>query len=318
MTLGLDSGAQSFSAILPAGRSSARIRDLSLGSQLRLTGVSVVDPRFNKQADPFVVLVRSAEGVDVIAGPPFWGPTTYFFVVLAALLLIFACNHLYLLMKHWRLHALADERERLAHQIHDTLAQSFAGIGFQLQAIRNSLPHGDDVLARQVDLAMTMARSSHEEARRCIASLRPEPLGPISIVPALREYAELIVQNGSVRVETNGELDSRTVPRRVREAFFGIGKEAIANSVRHAAPHTIRIGLRRQRDFLCLCVEDDGAGFGSERNRGFGLIGMQRRADSISATLAVKSTLGGGTRVEVKAPVRSRRRLVWIERSAWK
>ena len=233
------------------------------------------------------------------------GPSTLIFGSLVALGLIFAFNYLYLLAKHWRLRAVAEERERLAHEIHDTLAQSFAGIGFQLQAIRNSLPSGAQVLERQVDLAMSMARTSHEEARRSIASLRPESLGPIELIPALRACAERMVKNGNVRVETYGEDTSRMVPPRIKDTLYRIGQEAIANSIRHACPGIIRIRLQQQSASVCLSVEDDGAGFVPDSGRaGFGLLGMRKRAESISATLFIRSAPGQGTRVEVKAAVR--------------
>jgi signal transduction histidine kinase len=227
------------------------------------------------------------------------------------LCLIFTFNHLYLLVKHWRLRAVADERERLAHEIHDTLAQSFAGISFQLQAIRNSMPPDSTLLERQVDLALTMARTSHEEARRSIASLRPASLGHVGLIPALRECAERMVKNGKVTVATQGEDGSRDVPIHVKDTLFRIGQEAIANSIRHADPGTIRITLRQQRSSLFLSVEDDGDGFIADSDHaGFGLLGMRKRAESISAHLVIRSTPGSGTSVQVKAVVGSRFRRI--------
>lgn len=310
VTLEIDAGPQEFRAILPPGRSKAQVRDLAIQSRLRLRGVSVVDHRFNKAADPFVILVRSAEDVEIIAGPPWWRPSTLIFAILVALGLAFAVNHLYLLAKHWRLQAVADERERLAHEIHDTLAQSFAGIGFQLQAIRNSLPRGAANLEGQVDLAMSMARTSHGEARRNIASLRPKSLDHSGLVLALRECAERMVKNGSVSIQTNGEDNGRSVPPRMRDALYRIGQEAIANAIRHANPSAIRIELQRTRTSICLSVEDDGMGFIADSDHeGFGLLGMRKRAESISAVLTVRSTPGSGTRVEVKAGVGPR---LWL------
>jgi signal transduction histidine kinase len=195
----------------------------------------------------------------------------------------------------------------LAHEIHDTLAQSFAGIGFQLQAIRNSMPRDAQVLERQVDQAMLMARTSHEEARRSIASLRPESLGHVGLLPALRECAERMVKSGNVKVETCGEDDGRVVPLQIKDTLFRIGQEAIANSIRHADPDTIRIRLQQQRASLCLSVEDNGHGFIVDSDHaGFGLLGMHKRAESISATLVVKSVPGAGTRVEVRTAIGSR------------
>jgi signal transduction histidine kinase len=256
-----------------------------------------------------VILVRSAEDVDVVAGPPWWRPSTLILTGLVGLGLIFTFNHLYLLATHWRLRAVAEERERLAHEVHDTLAQSFAGIGFQLQAIRNSI-HDPKALERQVDLAILMARNSHGEARRNIASLRPEPLGDLGLLPALREFAERMVKNGEVAVETYSDDGGRSVPPRVKDTLYRIGQEAIANSIRHADPATIRIRLQRTPSAIFLAVEDDGQGFVFDSEHpGFGLLGMRKRAESISATLTVTSTPGSGTRVIVKAPAGSRFRL---------
>jgi signal transduction histidine kinase len=303
VTMAFDTGYQSFQAIVPPGRSPSHVKDIALGSVLRLKGVSATASQFKDPADPFVILLRSAEGIDVIAGPPWWHPTSLIFVCLLALGLVFAANQLVLMMKNWRLHAVAEERERLAHQIHDTLAQSFAGIGFQLQAIRNTIPPENADFEQRVDLAMSMARSSHEEARRCIANLRPESLDNLVLLPALTEYANWMVKNGAVNVEACGTGDGQVQPARVKDALFRIGKEAITNAVLHAEPRTIRISLERERSFYLLAVEDDGVGFRqSGEAAGFGLPGMRRRANRISATLTIKSKPGLGTRVEVRAP----------------
>jgi signal transduction histidine kinase len=302
VTMDLDTGTQSFHAVLPAGRSWSHVQNMALESRLRLRGVSLVDASISMAANPFAILVRSAEDVDVVAGPPWWRPSTLILACLVGLGLIFTANHLYLLAEHWRLRAVANERERLAHEIHDTLAQSFAGIGFQLQAIRNRVPPGDAAMKAQLDLAMTMARTSHEEARRSIASLRPGSLGSRRLLPALRESAERMVKNGNLKIETSGEDGGKSISPRIKDALYLIGQEAVANALRHAHPATIRIGLQIARASVCLSVEDDGEGFIADTDRaGFGLLGMRKRAESISATLTVKSKPGSGTRVEVKA-----------------
>lgn len=307
LTLHIDAGTQLFRVLLPAGRSGSRLQDIAVQSRLRIRGISVVDPHFDTDADPFAILARSAEDVDVIAGPSWWRPSNLILAGLAALGLFFAFNHLFLLAKHWRLRAVAEERERLAHEIHDTLAQSFAGIGFQLQAIRNSIPGDDQFLRHQVDRAMSMARTSHEEARRSIASLRPKSLGNTGLIPALRDCAEHMVKNGNVTVETRGEDEGRSASPRIKDTFFRIGQEAIANSIRHADAAVIRIRLQQQGASLCLTVEDDGAGFTADsEHAGFGLLGMRKRAESINATLLIRSSPGGGTRVEVTAATGSR------------
>lgn len=305
VSLALDAGSQSFRVAVPPGRGPYHVTTVQPGSQLRLKGVSAVDSPYRKPFDPFVVHIRSAEDIEVVSGPPLWRPRTLILAGLLALCLLFVLNHIYLMIKNWRLRAIAEERERLAHQIHDTLAQSFAGIGYQLQAIRNTIPEGNEDFEQRVDLAISMARNSHEEARRCIANLRPESLEQVVLLPALREYAELMVKNGAVKIEMLPGSDGRGLPPRVRDALFRIGREAIANAVRHANPGTIRILFEGRRSHYFLSVEDDGIGFRSEADSaGFGLVGMRKRAKTIAASLAIWSKPGEGTRVEVMVPMR--------------
>ena len=223
--------------------------------------------------------------VDLLSGL-MWSPRTFILAGLAALGIFFLIYRLYLIAQDWRLRAVAEERARLAHDLHDTLAQSFAGIGFQLQAVRNSVPPNSTALERQVDLAMELARTSHEEVRRSIARLHPETPGPVGLLPALRTCAERMINDGRVKVETYCEDGMMTIPPRIKDTLIRIGQEAIANSIRHAGPSTIRIRVRHHRASICLSVEDDGAGFVADGERnGFGLVGMHRRAESISATL---------------------------------
>jgi signal transduction histidine kinase len=268
--------------------------------------------RFARFDTPFELSDRPSEDREAVSGPPWWSPRTLIFTGLAVLGIVFLSQHLYLLATHWRLRAVMEERAHLAHEIHDTLAQSFAGIGFQLQAIRNSMPPNSSALERQVDLAMELTRSSHDEVRRSIASLRPETHGQIGLVPALRSCAERMITDGSVKVETycgDGAMTipPRIIPPRIKDTLIRIGKEAIANSIRHADPSTIRIRVHHHRASICLSVEDDGVGFVTNGDcAGFGLVGMRKRAESISATLFVRSMPGSGTQVEVRAPLKAR------------
>src|ERR1035441_2858026 len=254
--------------------------------------------------------LSAAERVANAAAAPVrlaWSADPFVLAGLAMLGILFLCRHLYVLAKRWRLRAVVEERAHLAHEMHDTIAQIFAEIGFQLQAIRNSVPPNSSALERQVDLAMALTRSSHEEVRRSIASLRPETLSHIGVLPALRACAERMITDGSVKVETYCGDGAMTIPPRIKDTLIRIGQEAIANSIRHAGPSTIRIRVRHHRASICLSVEDDGVGFMTDGDcTGFGLVGMRNRAESISATLVVRSTPGSGTQVEVRAPLNTR------------
>jgi signal transduction histidine kinase len=195
-----------------------------------------------------------------------------------------------------------EERERLAHEMHDTLAQSFAGIGFQLEAVRNGIPADMPGTHHQLDLASDLVHHSHEEARRSIAILRPEPLQSGNLLAALESCAHKMVEGGAVQVVATCNGDMRAMPLRATDTLYRIGQEAIANAVRHARPTTITISLEYERNRVHMVVADDGTGFAESGNlRGFGLRGMRRRAATIPADLQIVTNPGHGTRIQITA-----------------
>ena len=136
MVLDLRKNDQAFQGIMNPGRGDALFRNLKKHSVLRLRGICVVDSEYTHNLTPFVLLLRSADDITVLAGPPWWSAGHAAAIGSITLILLLAAQLIYSRVQHWRLKAVLEERERLAHEIHDTIAQSFAGIGFQLQAIQ--------------------------------------------------------------------------------------------------------------------------------------------------------------------------------------
>jgi signal transduction histidine kinase len=304
MVLDLRAGEQSFQAVMNRGRGDVVFRKLKQNSLLRLRGICAVNSEYTHNLSPFVLLLRSADDVDVLVGPPWWTAGHLAAIGAGLLILVLAAQVLYTRAEHWRLKAVLEERERLAHEMHDTIAQSFAGIGFQLQAIRNDLQDTDAKAHRQLDLASDLVRHSHDEARRSIATLRPESLESIGLLPALDSCARKMVDGGCVAVAISSHGNSRPMPIRTTDVLFKIGQEAIANVVRHASPTSLNISIRYEPNEVNLAIEDDGVGFtAGGALLGFGIGGMRKRADSISAVLQIKSIPGHGTRVAVTAPL---------------
>jgi signal transduction histidine kinase len=315
LILDLDEGPQSFRAILNPGRSDYLFNNLKLNSSLRLRGICVVDAEFTKNLTPFVLLLRSNEDLEVLAGPPWWSTGHVVAIVVASLLLALIVNFVYHRIAHWRLQGVLEERQRLAHEMHDTLAQSFAGIGFQLQAIRNGIPDESSTVLQQLDMAMNLVRHSHEEARRSIATLRPESLESEDILLALDLSARRMVEGGSVQVVSRRVGDQRPLPLRIADTLYRIGQEAVANAVRHANPTVLTLQLKCSENLACLQIEDNGAGFVQDTGLlGFGIRGMRRRAHSISAAFQVQSKPGEGTRVQIDAPLPPRVTLATLPR----
>lgn len=303
----LDSGPQSFQAVMNRGRGDTLFSTLKPGSILRLRGVAVSDGAYTQNLVPFALLLRSSDDALVLAGPPWWNARHAFVAAVALLLMAMVANFFYHRAESWRLRAVLDERERMAYEMHDTLSQSFAGIGFQLKAIREGMPENYPQLQQQLDLASDLVRHSHEETRRSIAVLRPEQLGPDGLLRSLRECADRLVEGGSVEIQATSSGEPVKLPLRVADAIYHIGLEALANAVRHGHPTRLDIRLAFEKDLVQLRVLDDGGGFlGREDSPGLGIRSMRKRASNIGATLEISSLLGEGTEVWISSDLNIR------------
>ncbi len=248
--------------------------------------------------------VRAVAATGSDLRPPWWTAGRVVAITITILVLVLIAQFIYGRMERWRLRAVLEERERLAHEMHDTIAQSFAGIGFQLQAIRNNLEGTIPAAEQQLDVACALVRHSHEEARRSIATLRPESLDSIGLPQALESCAQRMVDGGTVQVTVSIFGDLRTIPVRISDTLFRIGQEAIANAIRHASPSNLNICLSYENSSVQLVIEDDGVGMPEAGDSlGFGIRGMRKRADSISARFQIVRASDHGTRVQVIAPL---------------
>jgi hypothetical protein len=303
-TLTLEDESQSFIAVVPGLGNSPHLKTLKEKSKLRLRGICLIDSRYTHDLTAFAILLPSSGDIEVLEGPPWWSTEHILELTACIVLLSFAGMTGFLLVGRWRMQAVLDERQRLAHEMHDTLAQSFAGLGFQLQAIRDDVKDGIDITS-QLELAQGMVRNSHEEARRSISALRPEHLESLGLLSALEECARrMISQSSSVEIRTRSEGALQNIPLRVSDTLLRIGYEAIANAIRHAQCTRLTISLECGRSNVEMIVEDDGVGFVvSSDSAGFGIRGMHKRAESISAHITIDSAPGRGTAVHVLAPL---------------
>ena len=318
MVLDLDEDNQSFRVITKAGSGVGAVRSIKEESRLRLRGVCVVGSEFTHDLTPFAVLLPSVNDVEVVQGPPWWNTRNVVVAIIACLIMVLIAQAFQNYVERSRFAAVLDERHRLAQEMHDTLAQSFAGIGFQLQAIRDEI--NDRVaISREIEMASALVRRSHDEAKRNIAALRPELLESVGLLRALEESARSMVAGGNIRVIATSSGEAGRIPIRISDTFFRIGQEALANAVRHANPTMLGIALTYGGNFLELRVVDNGKGFSIDsQSLGFGIRGMRNRADNISADLQIQSTPGSGTTVQVVASVPvSLVRLTSIWHSLW-
>lgn len=204
----------------------------------------------------------------------------------------------------------AEERNRLAREIHDTIAQSLAALTMQLEVVdARAGAAGDAHLRESASRALALARATLDEARRSVLELRAAPLEGRSLPEALeRLAAEASAGAGSpsiaVRIEgdANGEEEP---PAAVEVGLYRIAQQAVTNMVRHAGARHALVRLIHEPDRLRLRIEDDGAGFDPSAvlPGRFGLVGMSERARLLGGTLTVESAPGAGTAVDVTVPL---------------
>lgn len=201
-----------------------------------------------------------------------------------------------------------DERERLAREIHDTLAQGFSGIELLLRAAGTSLDRDDTPrAATHVEQARVLAGHSLDEARRFVLALAPPDLDGSTLIGALERVAQRYrARELDVIVRTEGR--PRPLPVPAETALLRIAQSALANVDRHADAEHAEIVVDYTRDDVVLDVIDDGAGFDpaapapSETPGGFGLSTMRSRARELGGSLALESAPGEGTVLTVTMP----------------
>ena len=195
--------------------------------------------------------------------------------------------------------AILEERNRLARDIHDNLAQGFGAILMQLQAAQRegTLP---PQAARNIDIAVDLARTHMVEARRSVGALRPNVSDGENLAKLIKRLAELGQKTGSIPIDVHVD----ELPRfgdGVEREVIGIAQEAITNAVRHSRAQRITIRASTVSSIgLRLSVADDGRGIPRERSSsGFGMTSMQERADRIGASLTIVTAPRSGTEVVI-------------------
>ncbi|HEY6788894.1 MAG TPA: sensor histidine kinase, partial [Trebonia sp.] len=196
------------------------------------------------------------------------------------------------------------ERQRLAADIHDTLAQGFASIVMLIQAAQADLDGSrpqaaHSQAARHLDLAARTARENLAEARALVAGLTPAQLAGGTLPDALRRLSQ------ASGVDATFGLDGtpRPLPMAIEVVLLRVCQEALSNVGKHARAQSATVRLGYDRDAVLLEVSDDGAGFDPAGvSDGFGLRGMRARVTEAGGTLTVSSKPGTGTRVSAMVP----------------
>ncbi|HVZ37653.1 MAG TPA: GAF domain-containing sensor histidine kinase [Candidatus Kapabacteria bacterium] len=200
----------------------------------------------------------------------------------------------------------AEERNRLAREIHDTLAQGLAGIALKLEMADALIERGNDTerMRDAVRQALELARHNLEEARRSVLDLRAATLEGKTLCEALTLLAERWHADGNPTVTLDLVGTHRPLEQRLEIGLYRIAQEALTNIARHAAARHVVLRLHLTPEYAEMTIEDDGRGFEPYRaiKGHHGLVGMNERARMLNGWLNVQSAPGEGTSVSVKVP----------------
>jgi signal transduction histidine kinase len=239
--------------------------------------------------------------------PPYYRRWWFYILALVAIGGVLLLLHLLRLRGIKReFNAVLAERNRIAREIHDTLAQDFVGVSVQLEVVAQMLARVDvPAAAAQINATRKLVREGLEDARQSIWELRAA--GARESLP--NRLAGVVKRAADRGVKTECRIGGtyRELPRKYEEELLRISQEAIANVLKHAEAGAVSVDLRYSPDRLLLRIVDDGCGFVpgdvSSEEKHFGLKGMQERAAVIGATCNVLSSMGEGTTVTVEVPL---------------
>ncbi len=203
------------------------------------------------------------------------------------------------------------ERERLAREVHDTLAQGYTSIVVLAQTAAAALPGDPSAAAERLAVIEEVARENLAEARAMVAAFAPVALDSATLVEALQRLTERFGRETGIatRVDTAALGGAGPALSRAEEIVLLRGaQEALANVRRHASASAVVLRVSRVGSgddaHVSVHVEDDGVGFDPAVSAGVGLAGLRDRAEEVGGAVDVRSAPGEGTRVTVRVPVR--------------
>lgn len=303
--LSLEDASQRFTAYVTGGVGSATIDEIEDGSLVRLRGVCDLSSAARNDG-AFAVRLRTLDDMELLSGPPFWTGTRVAQGLVAMVVLLALSVWMYLRLERWKMRAIMGERERLAHEMHDTLAQSFAGVGFHLQGVRNTIRGGvakREAVLEKLDVACDLVKQTHRDASANIAALHPDADEGRDLLVALQRALHAMLEGDDLPLTMVREGEARPLSYPVRDALFQVGREAITNVLRHSGASGVWLKLRYEPKSVTLEIRDDGRGFDYDPNTmDFGIRTMQRRVKTIDAELNIHTKPGEGVTIAVRSP----------------
>jgi signal transduction histidine kinase len=201
--------------------------------------------------------------------------------------------------------AVMAERNRMARDIHDTLAQGFTGVIVQLEAAGEAMSQSRTArVSDHLNQASELARESLREARRSVQALRPQALEGKQLSDALKDLVKKMTAGTTVKAEFTSQGEQQKLPPEWEANLLRIGQEVLTNVLRHAQASEFEVRLVFDGREIRLDLRDNGCGFNPRRrHEGFGLQGMEERAEGMGGQLTIQSATGKGTAISIVLPV---------------
>lgn len=237
---------------------------------------------------------------------PWFYQTIWFYLLLAFLLALLGYGIYLWRLRHVesRFNAVLAERNRIAREIHDTLAQGFVAVSVQLQIAGRMLAQSADAARPHLDQAQELVRTGIDDARRAIWELRSQNAENRDLASQLLQMAERIASPAGIKTQVEVHGTYRPLSPRTESELLRIAQEAVTNTVRHSGADRIDIALDFTRRRVEMTISDNGRGFAGDvpsiAEGHYGVTGMKERAEQIGGSVTISSRQGEGTQVRIE------------------
>jgi signal transduction histidine kinase len=197
--------------------------------------------------------------------------------------------------------ATSRERNRLARELHDTLAHSLSAVAVQLEAVKTLWDSNPDEARNLLEHSQAVTRSGLAETRRALQALRATPLDDLGLVVALRSLAESYAARAGFEIRLDLPVTEMILAPEIEQGIYRIVQEGLENASIHSQARHVDVSLQQIQDRILLVIQDDGIGFFAsdvDQNR-FGLQGIRERTAMLGGSLEVDSQPGKGTRLSL-------------------
>jgi len=301
--------------------------DWQPGGRVRVSGIcSVIHDDVRPmmgiwQPQSFQILLRSPSDLVVITRPPWWTAGHVILLLGMALGGLLLATGVVTLLARRRLHeqerqramaeaeftAILSERNRLAREIHDTLAQGLVATSVQLRLAKKHAANSPEALHQHLDTAQQLVRGSLEEARNSIWNMRSQVLETGDLADALKNILVQMAHGTDMKTSFEVTGNPRRLAPVVETNLLRAGQEAITNAIKHSQAGQVSVRLEFAEKQFRLVVTDDGRGFEPASPQsgggGFGLVGMRERAAVLKGKLNIRSAPGQGAEVSLSVPL---------------